>query len=204
MTRSPKKTAALGLSLLVAAYFWAPLLLGGASDDATTETVATSEGAPTASTTVPIAATAAAQPLRPSWSELVAWMETDRLMQAATFDASLNPFFEALTETPTAEDEPATDAQPVALLTPEQLGLRLSSVIISPRARIARVSGQSYREDDRIAVPETAADDVQLIVERIYPDHIVINRDGQTYELWIQDYRSDSGSMTVERRRTGS
>ncbi len=98
-TRNPKKFGALGLLLVVALWFWVPLVWGWFHKD---EPAPSAAGSPTAvaavpgiSTPNPFIGNKAGKPAGTtySWDQVAEWMEKDPLTKAAaTLPARRNPF----------------------------------------------------------------------------------------------------------------
>ena len=196
-TANPKKAGLLGLLLLVAVYFWAPLLRQWTSSAENAPEPSTAAAAPqpgvstaaqpsgaVATAPTPSAPAAAAPPAPPKfhWKQLVAAIESDPRMRPA----------EPSAETTTQRD-PFIDPQPPAIaeaamdvegtrrdeVTPGELGLVLSSTIIGRERRTALVNGKVYAAGRELM----ARDGVVFVVRDIEPWGIVLERAGKRFEL---------------------
>jgi hypothetical protein len=193
---NPKKAAVLGLMLLVAAYFWGPLLwkwlapAGGAKGGNSGPTALILEDDPAEA--APQAKPGGLNPFR--WEKVRQLIRSDRLMTPATLQADWpNPFAPlpvAAASEPIrgpgsagAGELPATAA---AELTPESIGLRLASVAIGPRRRTATISGDTYVEGEAVTASgkrTTAAQSPAFQILRIETGGVELERDGKTWWL---------------------
>jgi hypothetical protein len=190
---NPKKAGVLALLLVVAIWFWAPLLgkwFGNSETDM-------KNGAPTQNTaSSPVAGAngvgasshSAAEwainvkgklPRLP-WRQLVAWIEQDPRMSPATELAiGRDPFkslpIEALEK---KRAEPASEQQPD--LTPTSAGLVLTTTIVSRGGSIALIGGEAYKEGSVVAAPRG---DGRFRVVEIRPREVILERKGKLYNL---------------------
>lgn len=176
LLRSPAKSAGLGIGLLVALYFWAPLAMGwlGWSGDAASPPKPPAGGAKTAA--VPASQPAAEKPpadapkkspQEPTWKEQLALRENDPFTHPVRWSRDRrNPFqivkppepeppadaeLAVQTEAEAQTQAQAAQAQREAFRpTAENLGLILQSTIVGPRQRTARINGFTYRQGDWI------------------------------------------------------
>jgi len=192
---NPKKAALLGLMLLVAAYFWGPLLWkwlvpASGKQGKNGQTALILEDDPAEAT--PQAKPGALGPFR--WEKVRQQIRSDRFMVPASFEKHWPDPFAPLpvavqTEAkPGGKSEPGTSPEkPAAELTPESAGLRLASVAIGPRRRTATISGDTYREGETIAVggsEQSAASRVAFRLVRIAQHGVELEREGQTW--WLE------------------
>ena len=113
---NPKKAALLGLAVIVAVYFWIPLVWGWIGK--TTRTRLRRDGAaPDGAATGSAAAAAAeppakpAKPDRPSWQQIIHWMHNDpQTMTAPSLTKTRDPFEPPKTEV--AEKKPIEPTKP--------------------------------------------------------------------------------------------
>ena len=165
MTANPKKAAALGLLLLVAAYFWAPLVWGyfGKGDQAGVPPVAAAPppGAqgPAPNTAVPAPEVPAPTPLpvaRHSWQQLARWIERDERMKPAAEVAGRRDPFRPV-RPPVVARQPASTKPNIKKradeITPAKLGWTLTSTIIGSR-RMALIDGGAFALGDVIVAGE--------------------------------------------------
>ncbi len=192
-TANPKKAAILGLLLLVAGYFWAPLIRQWTTSSETAAAVP--PASPTATTTAPgssttaaastsVAGSAAAETsAKPKfhWRELAGAMDGDPRMRpapSAHAASDREPFaFPAVPaeSPPPAEQEAVVETE----LTPKQLGLVLSGTIVGDGRSTAVINGKVYGAGRELK----AAGGVVFVVRQIEPWGIVLERAGRRFEL---------------------
>jgi hypothetical protein len=174
---NPKKAAALALMLLVALYFWAPLVTkwfvpAKASAVATTVAGLILEDDPD-------------DGKRPGprgqifrWDKIRELISKDERMTSAVLDNTLvDPFrvAEPPPETAAILQPGATEPMPMPVPAPEQpaidpatAGLTLASVVVGPRRSSAMINGRAYREGQLIRVTTSqhgaAAIEFQLVL----------------------------------------
>jgi hypothetical protein len=216
LRRSPKKTAVLALMVVVALWFWAPLawkwIAPQSSDAATTAAPPTpSDAATTGGIAASSTPSAPAQPAL-NWRELASVLESDPLLASARMHEKLaDPFVNAVP----VEESKATDegaAEPTAdiaqaSLTPEQLGLTLTSTITGGRRAVATINGKSCRVGDVIVVPGGGTD-FEFTVAAIAAREVTLVAGGQTYTLTVRQpdstmQLSQAGSTTTPSPESG-
>jgi hypothetical protein len=155
---NPKKAAALGLMVLVALYFWAPLVkkwLFPAGTSAVTATVAglILEDDPDAVKTT----TRGGKVFR--WDRIRELMSKDERMTSAALEANfVDPFRAAQPpahETVAAHQPETAQPEPMPMpehpaIDPATVGLTLASVVVGPRHSSAMINGRAYREGQTI------------------------------------------------------
>lgn len=190
---NPKKAAVLGLLALAALYFWAPKLGGWVADDPKPNKPpvagATLDPAPVP-TPVPAVGPSPAQPAPTAnavsthpWTRLDEWIRQDpRTTPTDQLLGGRDPFTFKAALMHVAEDEPSKIDRPD--LTPQDLRLELSSTVVGPRRRMARIAGQAYEEGETIQVNQ---DDqpVEFQLVEVHPRRIVLQREGALFELVI-------------------
>lgn len=190
LTANPKKAALLGLMVLVACYFWAPLLLGGFGFGGKRKSTASADEL--ILTDDPVDVT---QPVRSTkkslrWDRVQQWIAADPLMVSAAADSRWrDPFAEFKTPPKPEESKPpeTTDTPPVAELpetTPGAAGLTLQSVLVGSQRKVAMINGRMYRVGD--TVPKREADKpagVEFRIARILAEGAELERGGKTYLL---------------------
>ncbi len=188
---NPKKGAVFGVLMLVAVYFWIPLIWGWLSVDESTLSAAAmtpavqQPGGIIDQAFAKPAAVAATAPASP-WQQLVAWMESDaRTAPALGLTDARDPFDQQPIEIPAAEvkaeEEPANAA---ALWTPEMLGLEVSSTVVGPRRSVAVISGRTYVMGDSIEVSRGGRQ-IALRVAEVQPSGVVLECGSDRFELGI-------------------
>ncbi len=192
-----KKAAILGLMVLVALYFWAPLAWKWiaptgkktAKADASSLILEDDPAEPKATKRSGSAATF-------KWEKVRDLMANDSRMASAAFNAAWrDPFAVPITELPPVETTPTTTPgteteRAVATSAPakseaEQIGLKLASVAIGPRGRSAIISGETYREGETIRIKgnESGVPTAEFVVVRIDRQGVEIERAGRTLRL---------------------
>ena len=196
LVASPKKAAVLGLLLLVALYYWAPLVIGWVSKSGESKEAGKAAAAPTTTAAAPATASNAApsktaNPALP-WQQVIQLMENDERTLAAELRAlRRDPFALPKPDAPPPKAEAATAAaaaaqsQPV-VVTPQSLGLSLSSTIIGSDRRVARISGRTYAEGQTIEVRKDGQT-VAFTLAEVHARRVVLVRDKHKYELTIPD-----------------
>lgn len=181
--RSPAKAAALGGLLLVALWFWFPLVQGWISTDKpAAPKVAVTETPMPPQPSAPKASQAASAPsgLEANWRDLATRMASDPWMRSGTLRApTFDPFFpEAPVAEELADSEPAA-AKPQADISPESAGLSVSSVIAGSQP-LARINSQNYRVGDTVIAGEGMA---QYTVTAIESWGVRLVGEHRSYEL---------------------
>lgn len=178
---NPKKGAVLGLLLLVAIYFWAPLLGKLLSPGAGTN-VAAAPAAPPSQPVEETPADGAPAARRHNWRQVLAWMEQDPLTkppQHVAFAAiALGDLSER--EPDDADVEESAAAAPIAApVTPESLGLKLSGTLVGTAQRVAIINGVSYLEGRELRL----ADDVVFVLAEVSARKVVLERGEKEFVL---------------------
>ena len=214
ITSHPGKAAILGLLFLVALWFWVPLVWGWVDEDQPaakpTAVAQTDNSAPKAAAsntpntpnTPKTSNTALKKVESPKypWHQLVQWMENDLRTSATNpLRGRDDPLLSPQAEVATAEvEEEPQETAPEA--TPEDLGMVLSSTIIGPRSRVARVNGKSYRQGEAVKLLRDGQQ-IEFTLVAVYPRRVVLKRQGGQFELKIP---SPVSSGRIELSRDGN
>jgi len=195
LTKSPKKAAFLGLLAVVALYFWAPLVWGWVARSGSTAgniPAKTAAGSPAG---LPAENPTAASPTRGKtdpptlpWQQVVKLMDSDPRTLAANLVAPRsNPFAPPKSEAPKPEPKPEPETnKPAVAMTPQGLGLVLSSTIIGPSRRVARINGKTFEQGQTIEVLKDGQH-ISLTLSEVQPRRVVLTRDSAQVELTIPD-----------------
>jgi hypothetical protein len=200
---NPKKAAILALLLVVAIWFWVPIMAkwfsnpdsdmtapanarAAAGKVATPSATANAAGNPT-NTAATIAPTQTAAPsskrklpLRP-WKQLAAWIEHDPRMTPATeLAGGRDPF--ATRPATTAQAKPTETAPEPPDVSPTAAGLVLTSTIVGGGHKLALISNEVYREG---ATVSGAQDEREFRIVEIRPREVVLSRKGKLYILGL-------------------
>ncbi len=194
VTANPKRATVLGLLAVVALWLWAPLAIGWLAEDDSDDmtvpinsaagpsaTLPPTEAAPTEAARSNAASDLAKSP-PPPWQRLVEWMDNDPRTLTATHPSQRrDPFVTPVTATVEANlDQQLADGP--GDVTPESLGMVLSSTIIGPRRRVARINGKSYRQGRTIELTKDGRQFAFLLAE-VRPRRVVLRREGEQFEL---------------------
>jgi hypothetical protein len=195
---NPKKAAVLGLMVLVALYFWAPLVGKWLFP----------EGGKKAATTGDVALILEDDPIEPTakskagkgkafrWEKIRQLIAGDRLMRPAVLEASWrDPFLKPASQLPqeiapdgalTPEVTAAHTALATADVSSSAAGLTLSAVAIGPKRRSATINGDTYREGATIKLggndPKSSL--LEFRVKRIERQRVELETAGKTF--WIE------------------
>ncbi len=210
-TGSPKKAAVLGLSAVVALWFWVPLVWGWISPEDTETEIAAATPVAEASSALPVAtapgpAVTPQQVQRPrhTWQQLVRWMDNDPRTLAANFAAGVrDPFATPPSQLAVVEPEDLPEDEPEEVrpdVTPENLGMVLSSTIVGPRRRVARIDGVLYRPKDTVKL-DRDGQQIEFKLAEIHPRRVVLDRDGNRFELKALKKTAPAHSGRIERYR---
>jgi hypothetical protein len=150
LKKNRKKAAALGLLVLVAGWFWAPLIFKSAKN-ADSAAVASTTPTTTAVSPTIAAPQVAAAPTVP-WQDLSDWIAADPKMHPAELavTSERNPFQKK------AETEAKVEAPPVPQpaapveIDPAQLGLTVTSTIVGGSRQGAMINGRFFRVGDDV------------------------------------------------------
>jgi len=194
---NPKKAAILAVLVLVAVYFWGPLVWGWvAPEEASGEppnakAEATAEPATFANT-----ALAQSQELPDKeqkacphpWTQLDEWMREDPMTTPAEeVTGWRDPFASALAVVEVDQHEAVQAA--VAPVTPESLGVELSGTLIGPRRRVALIGGKAYRAGQTVTV-DHAGRPIHLQLVEVHPRRIVLEWEGNRFDLAIPEQKT--------------
>ena len=181
----------LGVLLIVAIWFWAPLVskwMGKGTDDVPPAPT-TSEEANSTTSNNSVAATTSSETTTPTktaapkWQQILKWMRNDPHMQPKSSEsAAHDPFFPSASRMVAHEEKPV-GPPPTPELTPQQAGIVVQSTAIGPRTKTALINGRPYHEQQNVTAPN--GHDRFLLVE-IRPNGIVLDRDGNRFELKIR------------------
>ena len=195
--KSPQKAGVLALMVLVALYFWAPLVMKRFQGKA-------KPGAgPSASLVIlrddPLVAKAAAHPATnvAHWDRVRQAVTNDRLMLAVAHDPSWpNPFAGLQTgdSSPAKKQPGETKVEPKPLpaapkIQPEvakqQLaGVNLTSLLMSKRGHAAVIGGKVYRVGDILELGgESGEPAAEMRITAIDDEGVHLDFDGQRYRL---------------------
>jgi hypothetical protein len=175
---NPVKAGVLALVLLVALWFWAPLvvgLFGGGSKPKKPAVAAAPVAGQTGGTGMGVhpagtASTTQQPKWNPSWREVKEWIgKNPRMAPATPIDSPRDPF-RAVAPPASREQVKKPD---VPKLDMENLGLELTGTLIGPRRSVAMINGRAYA-----LVKSTGS-------ERQAPLKFTLQQQDQTYEFTL-------------------
>lgn len=183
------KGAVLGILLLVAAYFWAPLFAKLLPQEKPPQTAVSPENFDVA--VADDVAGAAMQPPptpRRDWRQVLAWIESDPLTKP--------PETLVLTALPLGggeqiEDAPEADADAAELavrkaaekITPASVGLKLSGTMLGGGRKVAVISGKSYQEGREVRL----TDELVFVVAEVSARKVVLRRGEDLFVLELPE-----------------
>jgi hypothetical protein len=190
----PLKAAGLGVLLVVAAYFWAPLVrgyLGGgqtaagppAASPAPTASAASQSTVSTSTSPGQAAAAGGTTSAAYDWRKYSKLIDEDaKMREGAALSGPRDPF---VSPQPPAPSEPPKSAQSEAQpITPADAGLLLTTTLLGARKKIAEINGKSYTIGQRVKI---VGDDLRASfrVVEIHPRRVILESQGRRYELKI-------------------
>jgi hypothetical protein len=186
MAANPKKAAALGLMLLVALYFWGPLIAnwamaGGSKRSAKMSTANLILTDDPAEVTQQMRARSGG---KFRWERARQLMLQDRAMTSAAFDPMwVDPFAKSAQEIVLEQPSEAggSSAEQTAAMAPiaaDALDLVLGGVFIGSKNRVATINGEAWHEGDMLVV--TGRED-KSITQKVRV--LQIRRQGVTLEV---------------------
>jgi hypothetical protein len=194
--KSPQKAGALGLMVLVALYFWAPLVMKNFRGKPKPGT-ATATG-PVILRDDPILVKAAAHPSTnvAHWDRVRQALAQDRMMLAVAHDAGWkNPFGNLhLPEKTNSSPKPmANQGEPKTLpaappvkpeVAEQQLtGISVSSILMSKRGHVAVINSKVYRVGDLLDVDGPNGNAAEPRITAIDDDGIDLDLEGKPLRL---------------------
>lgn len=180
---SPQKAGALGLLVLVAGYFWGPLVMkwGKKGAPSAASAVATPMQ-PSVASTGTITADASEPTSNLGWQQIELLLAQDPLMRPASLELfEADPFVASIPEKVVpAEETPVTEAEnPTEIAEapsePAEYVVTLTSVVIGPRAKRATINGKAVREGEWLTLTaENRVDPHQVLVKRITSQGVLL------------------------------
>lgn len=210
LVANPKRSALLGLMVLVALYFWAPLVTGWLIPAKPRKTVIAKDG-PTVVDDSPSAKqpkTASKKQLR--WEQLAVQMAGDPRMKPLAAVVDRDPF--RWIEAPQPEVSPADalltenaskSIAPVIKPTAVNLGLKLESIIVSSRGHTAMINGRVLREGDSLEIQAAQEEAIVATVVTVSHDSVQLNVEGEPVIVELSRPALASGDE-LRRKPTGS
>jgi hypothetical protein len=194
LTNNPKKSALLGGGLLVATYFWAPLVSGWISKPESQPPKTTAGESPLANAAAGKTVEAKTESLLPAdWSELAQRLKDDPLRNLAGLASpKRDPFATraGLASQFAEQGEFGTESRAPAAAPRSLTGmnLKLEAILIRGQNRTAIINGVMYRERELIAAsgPPDADAARRLRVLEIHADHVKVGWGDETLRLELE------------------
>lgn len=196
LAASPQKAGALVLLVVVAGYFWGPLVMKWTGKGKISPTAAAPATIPVGPVDAIAAAAPAPAPTTPmlGWQQLHDLLEKDPQARPTNLDPQWNdpfavvitPVAEVVETTPKVE---STSATPDENATPPEYIMTLTSVLVGRRSKTATINGKNYREGDLLEANVVGAEvPARLRLTRISPSgvELVPEQGGETVELAIR------------------
>lgn len=212
MAANPKKAIALGLMVLVALYFWAPMLWEKVSPKKAKKSGNTAVNLILEDDPIEEGTQGGAKPKTSyPWDKVRKLAAADPRMKPASFNRRWsNPFRkEAPAPVAGAEDPAKTAADQLAQdIDPVKAGLKLTSIVIGRKTRSATINGKTYRvgemvpKKDKTSAEKTenaAAAGPQFELISISRSRVELVRNGKTYTLDMQRPELAQGEVTITR-----
>ncbi|PQO25990.1 hypothetical protein C5Y96_21300 [Blastopirellula marina] len=190
--RNPAKAAVLGGLLLVAIWFWYPLVqkwMGSGTRSVANKTEEQDLVIPQA-TTLPTPEASAAPKQAPigktDWRSIAQQISDDPWMKKGTLrHENFDPFFpEPEPKTILTSTRVETDSTPDLDVPPETAGLVVTSVIVGGRVPIARINNQNYRVGDTIRATDA---NIQYTLVQVHPWGVSLKGSQRVHELPIDE-----------------
>jgi hypothetical protein len=201
---NPKKAALLGLLVLVALYYWGPMVWGWVAADEAAGSLP--DGPPAAAVASLDAATPGTSKPPPTpeqkstaprpWKQLDEWMRRDP-MTTPVEDVTgwHDPFAVAAAEPQVVGPDDAQNEQ--SLLSPETLGIELSGTLVGPRRRVALIGGKAYQEGQKVKI-DRDGQSIEFELAEVHSRRIVLGREGRRFDLLIPGRNTPGGPPPTE------
>jgi hypothetical protein len=213
MAANPKKAAVLGLMVLVALYFWGPLVWKQFASSGSKR----NEKANMASL---ILTDDPAEPSQQSkgrsggkfrWEKIRQLIRQDEKMISAAYDVSwIDPFgkpaakveTEPVVESPMQDTASIAAAEALATIEPNALGITLGGVMVGRRSRLATINGEACREGDVIAVADKVEKSAshEFRVSKITRQGVQLESGGRIFTLELRQPKLGHGDE-IERKK---
>lgn len=198
---SPRKAAVLGLMVLVALYFWLPMIWGWIKPaGGNPAAVASASGVILEDEVVDPAKAVKKEGRAFAWEKVRRKVAADPRMTPAVFEASwVDPFRlpPAAAAGNSGTTPPAASGQNLPI-DPAVLGLKLTSVAISAQRRAAIISGEKYKEGDLVPTSGGRSDappGIEFRLTKVGFHEVHLEYQGRTYILELSRPRLAPGDQ---------
>lgn len=209
LAANPKKAAALGLMVLVALYFWGPLLAGWFSSSSKRSTKM--DTAALILTDDPLEPTQQARARTSAkfrWERVRQLLQQDPAMVSATFNPTwVDPFTKsaAMIALEQPVEAPSVSADPPlggAGAESAALSLVLNGVFVGAKTRVATINGEAYREGESLTVSgkQETPSSLSVRVVQIHRQGVVLEAGGKLLRLDLSTPSLAQGDEIQKRR----
>lgn len=190
--RNPAKAAVLGGLLLVAIWFWYPLIqkwMGSGSSSVASDLVESDlvipQAEPLQSAEQP-AITKKVPAGKTDWRTIAQQIGDDPWMKKGTLrDGNFDPFFpEQQTQTTLTSTNVESDTTPDLDVPPETAGLAVTSVIVGGRVPLARINSQNYHVGDTIRATDA---NIRYTLVEVHSWGVLLKGSQQVHQLTIDE-----------------
>lgn len=204
-TANPKKAAVLGLLLVVALYFWAPLLRGWIGKKDLSEKDIAVAPASKGENAFPLRAqeTTTNKPAQEAavhtWEEWDQWITRDpRTKAVKDLPVHRDPFLPVRKVVQEKTEKPLTPKriEPTRIaVTPASLSMQLSSTVVGPSPRLAVINGKVYREGEVISLNKDGRK-VAFTLTQVRARQVILSSPDGRFELNLPE-RKRSGRLEL-------
>ncbi len=178
------KAAALLVVLMIAGYFWLPVVRRWWSRSR--------DGQPPIAPVTSVKGEIADEP-EFNWEKYQTWVKGTLYMQPRLWPVEHQDPFDLRADTAMVQatgETPTNETSPVEL-TPENAGVVLRGTLCTPKGRWANFNGELYREGQTIEV-RTAQGQTSYRIVAISLEHVDLERDGRWYRVFLDVPRQAS------------
>ncbi len=214
MAANPKKAAALGLMVLVALYFWGPLLwkLAASSGSQRSAKAGLSTLILTDDPAEQTQQSKARGGAKFRWDKVRQLIQEDPHMLSAVFDPTwTDPFARGaavnVAETPVEVSSEATAATAEATeREPAELDIVLNGIFIGAKTRVATINGEPCYEGEVVALGDKAdkTTTYQVRVARINRQSVVLEMNGKAFSLELSTPKLARGDEIERTKAPGN
>jgi hypothetical protein len=207
ISASPKKAAALGLMLVVAIYFWAPMVWGWIKPASGKAQAAAAGDVILEDDPVDPVAQASKSKHVFAWEKVRKAVAADPRMTPALLDPEWRDPFRLLAGLPASDQAIAAAAlarQPKAAeVDPAAAGLVLTSVAIGSQRRSATITGNTYQEGETIRPVDADGEPLGTLefrLVRVEYYGVELEQSGKTYRLELKRATLATGDEITSQR----
>jgi hypothetical protein len=205
ISASPKKAAALGLMLVVAIYFWAPMVWGWIKPGSGKAQASSAGDVILEDDPVDPVVQASKSKHVFAWEKVRKHVAADPRMTPALLDPDWRDPFHLLAGESASEQAIAAAALPpqAAEVDPAAAGLVLTSVAIGTRLRSATITGETYHEGEPVRPTDASGKPIGTLEFRLVKvelHSVELEHHGRTYKLELQRAKLAQGDEITSQR----